>query len=76
MARLSALFPAGPIDLGARLTPLPADGSVPPLPGSQWIHTPGHAVGHVSYWRKSDRTLIVGDAFVTTRQESAYAAAL
>jgi len=25
------------------------------------LETPGHSVGHVSFWRESDRTLIVGD---------------
>jgi hydroxyacylglutathione hydrolase len=25
------------------------------------LETPGHSAGHVSYWRESDRTLIVGD---------------
>jgi glyoxylase-like metal-dependent hydrolase (beta-lactamase superfamily II) len=30
----------------------------------------------VSFWRDADRTLIVGDAFVTTAQESAYAVAV
>jgi glyoxylase-like metal-dependent hydrolase (beta-lactamase superfamily II) len=25
------------------------------------IETPGHSPGHVSYWRESDRVLIVGD---------------
>jgi hydroxyacylglutathione hydrolase len=25
------------------------------------LDTPGHSPGHVSYWRESDRTLIVGD---------------
>jgi glyoxylase-like metal-dependent hydrolase (beta-lactamase superfamily II) len=44
------------------------------MPGWKWIHTPGHSPGHVSLWRESDRTLIVGDAFVTTRQESVYSA--
>ncbi|MFO0851336.1 MAG: MBL fold metallo-hydrolase [Gemmataceae bacterium] len=34
-----------------------------------------HAPGHVSLFRDSDRTLIAGDAVVTTRQESALAAA-
>jgi glyoxylase-like metal-dependent hydrolase (beta-lactamase superfamily II) len=29
----------------------------------------------VSLWRTDDRTLIVGDAFITTKQESAYAVA-
>ena len=75
MALLSPLFPRGPIDVGARLRPLPEDGSVPHMPGWRWIHTPGHSPGHVSFWREADRALIVGDAFITTAQESAYAAA-
>jgi glyoxylase-like metal-dependent hydrolase (beta-lactamase superfamily II) len=48
---------------------------VPFLDGWQWIHTPGHSVGHVSLWRLADRSLIAGDAFITTAQESAYAVA-
>jgi glyoxylase-like metal-dependent hydrolase (beta-lactamase superfamily II) len=76
LARLSPLFPTKPVDVSARLHPLPEDGSVPPLPDWRWIHTPGHAPGHVSLWRASDRTLIVGDAFVTTAQESIYAVAV
>lgn len=70
MTRLSFLFPRRPIDLSDRLQTLPADGSVPGLPGWKYFHTPGHAPGHVSYFRQSDRVLIAGDAFVTTRQES------
>lgn len=46
------------------------------MPGWRWLHTPGHTPGHVSFWRERDRTLVVGDAFVTTAQESAYAAAV
>jgi glyoxylase-like metal-dependent hydrolase (beta-lactamase superfamily II) len=49
------------------------DGSVPHMSGWRWIHTPGHTPGHVSLWRETDRTLIVGDAFITTNQESATA---
>ena len=75
MALMSPLFPRGPINVGDRLQTLPADGSVPFMPGWQWLHTPGHAPGHVSFWREADRALIVGDAFITTAQESAYAAA-
>jgi glyoxylase-like metal-dependent hydrolase (beta-lactamase superfamily II) len=71
MSLSSPLFPRGPIDVGRQLKPLPADGSVPGLPGWRWIHTPGHTPGHVSLFRDEDRTLIAGDAFVTTRQESA-----
>ena len=62
--------------MAARLKSLPEDGSVPGMPGWRWIHTPGHSVGHVSFWRESDRTIIAGDAFVTTDQESAYAVAI
>jgi glyoxylase-like metal-dependent hydrolase (beta-lactamase superfamily II) len=73
MAALSRFYPRGPIDLRARLRALPEDGSVPGMPGWQWIHTPGHTPGHVSFFREGDRTLIAGDAFVTTKQESALA---
>lgn len=74
MALLSPLFPIRPVDVGARLRPLPADGSVPGMPGWRWLHTPGHSPGHVSLWREADRMLIAGDAFVTTKQESVYSA--
>jgi glyoxylase-like metal-dependent hydrolase (beta-lactamase superfamily II) len=76
MAMTSPLFPAGPFDVGRRLRLLPEDHSVPHMNGWRWIHTPGHTPGHVSFWREDDRSLIVGDAFVTTRQESVYAAIL
>jgi glyoxylase-like metal-dependent hydrolase (beta-lactamase superfamily II) len=75
ISRLSPLFPRGPYDFSRWLKPLPADGSVPGMPGWRWIATPGHTPGHVSLWRASDRCLIAGDAFITTRQESAYAVA-
>ena len=70
----SPTYPRGPIDLGGFLRPLPEDGSVPTMPGWRWIHAPGHTVGQVALWRESDRTLIAADAFVTTDQESLYAA--
>lgn len=70
MSVLSLLFPRKPINLGARVHELPADGSVPGLRGWRWIPTPGHSPGHVSFVRDTDRTLIAGDAFVTTKQES------
>ena len=69
----SPLLPRGPEDMGARLHTLPADGAVPFMPGWRWLHTPGHAVGHVSLWREADRTLISADAVITVAQESAYA---
>lgn len=76
MASLSRFYPTAPVDVSGRLHALPEDGGVPGLPGWRWIHTPGHSPGHVSLWREADRTLIAGDAFVTTAPESAYATAL
>ena len=75
MPLLAPLFPRGPIDVSRWLQRLPGDGSVPHMPGWQWIHTPGHTPGHISLWRERDRTIIAGDAFITTNQESAYAVA-
>ncbi|MBE7198082.1 MAG: MBL fold metallo-hydrolase [Parafilimonas terrae] len=76
LARIAPLYPTRPVDVSGRLLDLPWDGSIPPLPGWRWIHTPGHAPGHISLWREADRTLIAGDAFVTVAQESAYAVAV
>lgn len=70
MAELSPLFPRGPIDVSDRLRDLPPDGTVPGPEGWQWIHTPGHAPGHVSFWHAATATLIAGDAISATRQES------
>ena len=73
MAALSWTYPREPIDLGSRVRALPEDGSVPGMPGWRWVHTPGHTAGHIALFRDADRTLIAGDAFVTTKQESALA---
>jgi glyoxylase-like metal-dependent hydrolase (beta-lactamase superfamily II) len=73
MARMAMLYPNKATNFGDRVRPLPEDGTVPGMPGWRWIHTPGHAPGHVSLFRETDRVLIVGDAFVTTKQESAIA---
>jgi glyoxylase-like metal-dependent hydrolase (beta-lactamase superfamily II) len=75
MARMSSLYPRGPIDVRGRVRVLPNDGSIPGMPGWRWIHTPGHTAGHVSFFRDLDRALIVGDAFCTTKQESFFAVA-
>jgi glyoxylase-like metal-dependent hydrolase (beta-lactamase superfamily II) len=75
MSALSRFYPTKPVDVTRWLKPLPSDGSLPCLPDWRWLHTPGHSPGHVSFWREDDKSLIVGDAFVTTRAESAYATA-
>jgi glyoxylase-like metal-dependent hydrolase (beta-lactamase superfamily II) len=74
MARLSPMFPERGIDLGDRVRALPAR-EAPGMTGWQWIHTPGHSPGHVSFFRDSDRVLIAGDAVTTTKQESVFAVA-
>ncbi len=77
MPLLSPTLPRGPIDLGSRLKPLPGEGvelSLAELPGWTLLHTPGHTPGHVSFFRESDKTLLVGDAFCTTKPESFFAA--
>lgn len=79
MPLMSPTLPRGPIDLGSRLKELPGEGSelsLAEMPGWKLIHTPGHTPGHVSFFRESDRTLLVGDAFCTTKAESFFAANL
>lgn len=72
VAKLSPFFPNEPINLGDRVQALPADGQVPFMKGYRWVQTPGHSLGHVSFFREEDQALIVGDAFVTVKQEYLY----
>ena len=53
---LQARFWTGPPHPVAR-----ALGEGDEVAGFTVLETPGHAPGHVSFWRESDRTLIVGD---------------
>ncbi len=70
MAMVSRVFPMDIVDLGDWVQPLPEGGVVPHLPDWEWLWTPGHSPGHVSYFRKEDRTLVVGDAFATVNLDS------
>ena len=70
MSYMSWVFPIGPMNFGDRIRAIADDGQIPELPGWRAIHTPGHAPGHVSFFRDKDRTLIAGDAFVTTNQNA------
>lgn len=72
VAKMSGAFPVEAIDISEHLHPLPEDHSIPSLPGWRWIHTPGHAPGHVSLFRDEDKLLLAGDAFVTVKQDSLY----
>ena len=72
VAKMSPLFPYEGIDISQHVQALPAEELVPFMPDWKWIHTPGHTAGHISLFREKDRALIVGDAFVTVKQESLY----
>lgn len=72
VAKMSPFFPNEPVNLGNHVQPLPNDGTVPFMDGFHWVHTPGHTPGHVSFFRDEDGALIVGDAFVTVKQENLF----
>jgi len=78
MSWLSPLYPRGPVDLADWLRPFTeseaGDGAA--LPGWRILRTPGHTRGHVSFFRPSDRVLLAGDAFCTTKPESFFEAAV
>lgn len=69
MTLLSFLFPNSPINISEHLEHYTAE-TLPGFPDWKILHTPGHAPGHVSFFRESDGVLIAGDAFVTVKQES------
>ncbi|MCH1626385.1 MBL fold metallo-hydrolase [Ferdinandcohnia quinoae] len=72
VAKMSPMFPNHGINIGSHVHVLPEDHSVPYMEGWAWTHTPGHTPGHVSFFREDDGALIVGDAFVTVKQESLF----
>jgi len=71
MSTMSWAYPTGPIDVKDYIHKLPDDNTIPGFPEWKYIHTPGHSPGHVSLFRERDKVLIAGDAFVTTKAESA-----
>jgi glyoxylase-like metal-dependent hydrolase (beta-lactamase superfamily II) len=71
MAYMAFLYPRRPVNLEAHITALPDDGLIPGFKEWRYIHTPGHTFGHISLFRDNDKVLIAGDAFVTTKNESA-----
>lgn len=72
LAKISPMYPNEPINLGTAVQALPNDQTVPELEEWRWIHTPGHAPGHISLFRERDSLLLSGDAFITVRQDSFY----
>ncbi len=70
MSVFSIFYPNHACDISVHLKALPENNTVPFLNGWEYLHTPGHTPGHVSFFRKEDKVLIAGDAFVTTKPES------
>ncbi len=71
MATMSWMYPRGPVNIASSVEALPLDNSIPGFQEWKYIHTPGHSPGHISLFREHDKVLIAGDAFVTTKAESA-----
>ena len=62
-------------NLGPSIRALEAGQEAPGLAGWEWLHTPGHAPGHISFFRRADATLIAGDAIATMNLDSFFAIA-
>ncbi|HUS03533.1 MAG TPA: MBL fold metallo-hydrolase, partial [Chitinophagaceae bacterium] len=71
MSLMAWAYPSSPINIWNHVNVLPENCGVPGLPEWKFLHTPGHTAGHISLYRESDGVLIAGDAFVTTKAESA-----
>jgi glyoxylase-like metal-dependent hydrolase (beta-lactamase superfamily II) len=69
MSQVIRFLPNKKTDVGPRLREISV-GRLPWLPEWEIIETPGHAPGHVSYFRSEDSALIAGDAFCTVDQNS------
>jgi glyoxylase-like metal-dependent hydrolase (beta-lactamase superfamily II) len=71
MSVLSVFFPLGPLNFGSRIKAIDMAQGIPELPEWKVIATPGHSPGHISLFLPVNSTLIAGDAFSTTKAESA-----
>ncbi len=70
MGLLNRVFTPGAINLGDRVRALEPNEAIPGLTGWRLLHTPGHAPGHVSLFRRKDGTLLAGDAVATMNLDS------
>jgi glyoxylase-like metal-dependent hydrolase (beta-lactamase superfamily II) len=68
MSLLGRFFPNRKVNLNGMVEAL--SNSLPKMDEWQVHFTPGHTPGHVSFFRPSDRTLLVGDAFTTVDLDS------
>jgi glyoxylase-like metal-dependent hydrolase (beta-lactamase superfamily II) len=68
MSLLGRFFPNRKVNLNGMVRPL--GDTLPGMEEWQVLFTPGHTPGHVSFFRRSDRTLLAGDAFTTVDLDS------
>ncbi|QXV64672.1 MBL fold metallo-hydrolase [Mucilaginibacter sp. 21P] len=71
MTLISWMWRTTPINVSRNLREIDPYDGIPELPEWKVIHTPGHTPGHISLFFPLNTTLIAGDAFTTTRTESA-----
>jgi glyoxylase-like metal-dependent hydrolase (beta-lactamase superfamily II) len=77
LAFISRFLPHQLPDLTDVVQTLPLVEEHPPyLEQWRWLLVPGHAPGQVAFFREADRTLLGGDAFGTTNDESLVAVLL
>jgi glyoxylase-like metal-dependent hydrolase (beta-lactamase superfamily II) len=69
IAFVSRFLPLKTTNLGLRLYDLP-EGQVPGLQDWNWLHTPGHSPGSVSFFNRELSVLICGDAAATVDMDS------
>jgi glyoxylase-like metal-dependent hydrolase (beta-lactamase superfamily II) len=72
LAKIADIYPYKPVNIAEVVRPLSSHANLPFFEDWEWIHTPGHSPGHVSFFRKKDKVLISGDAVITVRQDSLY----
>jgi glyoxylase-like metal-dependent hydrolase (beta-lactamase superfamily II) len=73
MAFMTRFIGKDTVDLGSRVRALEEGQPAPGMEGWDWHFTPGHAPGHVSFFRTDDATLLAGDAFTTVDLDSFFA---
>jgi glyoxylase-like metal-dependent hydrolase (beta-lactamase superfamily II) len=67
---IARFFPTTTVNLGTRVESFAPGQPVPGMEEWEMIETPGHTPGHVSFFRRSDRVVIAGDAVTTMDLDS------
>jgi glyoxylase-like metal-dependent hydrolase (beta-lactamase superfamily II) len=68
--RIARFFPTSTVNLGGRVMKLETAQPIPGLPEWETVETPGHTPGHISFFRRTDRVLLAGDAVTTMNLDS------